>query len=488
MTKQEIILANQQYLFPSVFHYYKEPLVVTRAKDQFVWDADGNQFLDFFGGIVTISVGHCNDTVNRKVHEQIDKLQHASTVFANEPQAALAKRIAEITPGGKLTKSFFTNSGTEANETAFVTARCYTGSYEIVALRHSYHGRSGVAMAASGQSSWRLGGAAPSGFVHALSAYCYRCPLGLTYPSCNVRCARDLEEMIRTSTSGRIAAFIAEPIQGVGGFITPPKEYFEIIAGIVRKSGGLFISDEVQTGWGRTGGKWFGIEQWGVMPDIITSAKSLGNGSPVGLTVARPDVADALKGSTISTFGGNPVTATQAKAVIDFIDENKLMINAAETGAYLRGKLEELKAKYSLIGDVRGMGLLQALELVEDRESRKPAADATLALMESTRGNRVLIGKGGTYGNVIRISPPLNISKSDVDEFALRLDASLQQVTQARMAGGTYGNVIRISPPLNISKSDVDEFALRLDASLQQVTQARIQPQRELIDIALGDI
>jgi len=435
MTKQEIILANQQYLFPSVFHYYKEPLVVTRAKDQHVWDIDGNQYLDFFGGIVTISVGHCNEEVNKKVHEQMDKLQHVSTVFATEPQAALAKRIAGITPGGKLTKSFFTNSGTEANETAFVTARCYTGNHEIVALRHSYHGRSAVAMAATGNSSWRMGGAAPSGFVHAINANCYRCPFGLTYPSCNVRCARDLDEMIKTSTSGRIAGFIAEPIQGVGGFITPPKEYFEIIHGIVKKYGGVFISDEVQTGWGRTGGKWFGIEQWGVEPDIITSAKSLGNGAPVGLTVARPEVADAMKGLTISTFGGNPVTATQAKAVIDYIDEHKLAINAAETGAYLRAKLEEMKVKHPIIGDVRGMGLLQGVELVEDREAKTPAAAATNALLEASRENGLMIGKGGTWGNVIRISPPMNISKSDVDDFALRFEASLTRVTQSQMAG-----------------------------------------------------
>jgi 4-aminobutyrate aminotransferase-like enzyme len=439
MTKQEIILANQQHLYPSVFHYYKEPLVVTKAKDQYVWDIDGNKYLDFFGGIVTISVGHCNETVNKKVHEQIDTLQHASTVFANEPQAALAKRIAGITPGGKLTKSFFTNSGTEANETAFITARMFTGNHEIVALRHSYHGRSAVAMAATGNASWRLGGAAPSGFSHAINANCYRCPFGLEYPSCNVRCARDMEEMIRTSTSGRIAAFIAEPIQGVGGFITPPKEYFEIVHGIVKKFGGLFISDEVQTGWGRTGGKWFGIEQWGVTPDILTSAKSLGNGAPVGLTVARPEVADAMKGATISTFGGNPVTATQAKAVIDFIDENNLMINAAETGAYLRGKMDEMKAKYPLIGDVRGLGLLLGMELVEDRETKTPAVTATNALMEAARENQLMIGKGGTYGNVIRITPALNISKSDVDEFALRMDASLKMVTASKMAGETVG-------------------------------------------------
>ncbi len=435
MTEQEIILANQQYLFPSVFHYYKEPLVIARAKDQFVWDARGNQYLDFFGGIVTISVGHCNEIVNRKIAAQIDTLQHVSTVFVNEPQAALAQRIASLTPGGKLTKSFFTNSGTEANETAILAARCYTGSFEVVALRHSYHGRTALAMASSGQSSWRLGGAPAAGFTHALNAYCYRCPLGATYPSCGVRCARDMEEMIRTSTSGRLAAFIAEPIQGVGGFITPPREYFEIVHGIVKKHGGLFISDEVQTAWGRTGGKWFGIEQYGVTPDIITSAKGLGNGTPIGLTVARPEVADGLKGATISTFGGSPVAATAAKAVIDFIDDNHLPINAAEAGAHLRSRLEELKAKHPLIGDVRGMGLMQALELVENRESREPAPEATAALMEAARENRLLIGKGGLYGNVIRISPPLNISRSDIDDFALRLEASLARVEQERSAG-----------------------------------------------------
>jgi 4-aminobutyrate aminotransferase len=432
MTKQEIILANEQYLFPGVFHYYRDPLVIARAKDQFVWDADGNQYLDFFGGIVTISVGHCNETVNCKVSEQMGKLQHVSTVFANEPQAALAKRIAGITPDRALTKSFFTNSGTEANETAILAARCYTGSYDVIALRHSYHGRSALAMAATGQASWKLGGAPAPGFVHALNAYCYRCPLGLEYPSCGVKCARDMEDLIRTSTSGRIAAFIGEPIQGLGGFITPPKEYFAIVADIVRKFGGLFISDEVQTGWGRTGHKWFGIEHYGVTPDIMTSAKGMANGAPVGLTVARPEVADALKGATISTFGGNPVTATAAKAVIDYIDEQKLMINAAETGAYLRECLEDLQQRHLVIGDVRGMGLMQAIELVEDRVSKKPASAAAAALMEAARENRLLIGKGGMFGNVIRISPPLNISRSDVNEFAARLDASLKAVAQVR--------------------------------------------------------
>jgi 4-aminobutyrate aminotransferase-like enzyme len=424
MTKDEIIVANRNFLFPSVFHYFKEPLVIERARDQYVWDADGRQYLDFFGGIVTVSVGHCNREVNAKVHRQMDTLQHVSTVFANEPQAALARKIAGLTPERKLTKSFFTNSGTEANETAILTARCYTGHSEIIALRHSYHGRSAAAMTLSGQGAWRLGPTQP-GVVHAHNAYCYRCPFGLKYPECGVRCAGDMEELIRTSTSGRVAAFIAEPIQGVGGFITPPKEYFQIVERIVRNHGGIFISDEVQTGWGRTGTKWFGIEHWGVTPDIITGAKGLGNGSPIGLTVARPEVADSLKGLTISTFGGNPVTATQARAVIDFIEEHELRSNCEETGAYLRSRLEELKDKHTMIGEVRGMGLLQALELVEDRKAKAPATGRTAMVMEAARQNGLLIGKGGLYGNVLRLSPPMNVGRADVDQFIELLDRSM---------------------------------------------------------------
>jgi len=430
MTNDEILLASQDYLFPAVFHYYREPLVVTRAKNQFVYDAAGRQYLDFFGGILTISVGHCNDRVNRAIHSQVDTLQHVSTVFATEPQAALARKIAALTPEGRLTKSFFTNSGTEANETAILAARCYTGSSEIVALRHSYHGRSAMAMALTGQAVWRIGGAVQPGIVHAHNAYCYRCPFGLTYPACDIRCARDVEELIRTATSGRVAGIIAEPIQGVAGFITPPREYFTIVADIIRQAGGIFISDEVQTAWGRTGGKWFGIEHYGVTPDVITSAKGLGNGLPIGLTVATPEVAAGVTGLTISTFGGNPVAAAAAKAVLDLIEGENLLANAAETGAYLRGKLEDLRDKYALIGDVRGMGLMQALELVEDRRAKTPAVRATADLMEAARRNGLLLGKGGTYGNCIRITPPLNITRSDVDECVRLLDLSLGAATE----------------------------------------------------------
>jgi 4-aminobutyrate aminotransferase len=360
----------------------------------------------------------------------MDRLQHVSTVFATEPQVALAQKLAQITPAGALRKSFFTNSGTEANETAILAARCYTGSTEIIALRHSYHGRSAGTMGVTGQAPWKLG-PPQAGVVHAVNAYCYRCPFGLEYPSCEVKCAQDMEQVIRTSTSGRVAGLIAEPIQGVGGFITPPKEYFRIVTDIVHKYGGIFIADEVQTAWGRTGTKWFGIEHWDVVPDIITSAKGLGNGLPIGLTIARPEIADAMKGVTISTFGGNPVVTTAARAVLEYIEEQNLLRNTEEVGGYLRGKLLDLKDKHRIIGDVRGMGLLLALELVEDRRSKVPATAATLQILEAARENRIMVGKGGLYGNCIRLSPPMNISRPDVDEFILRLDASFTQVEAA---------------------------------------------------------
>lgn len=427
MTKDEILLAQKEHLFPAIFHYFAEPLVISHAKNQFVYDADGNEYLDFFGGIVTISVGHSNDHVTARVREQIDKLIHVSPVFATEPQAALAKTIAGISPQSALTKSFFTSSGTEANEVAILAARCYTGSMEIVALRHSYHGRSALAATMTGQAAWRYGLMPQPGIVHALNAYCYRCPFGLSYPGCGVRCAHDLENVIRTSTSGRIAGFIAEPIQGVGGFITPPKEYFGIVADIVRHYGGVFISDEVQTAWGRTGGKWFGIEQSDVTPDIITSAKGLANGLPIGVTAARPEIADAMKGLTISTFGGNPVATTAASAVLEYMQANNLLQNTQNTGDYLRAGLLRLQEKHSCIGEVRGMGLLQAIELVEDRKTKAPAAALTNRVMEAAKNNRVLIGKGGMFANCVRISPPMNVSTGDVDEFLRRLDASLQK-------------------------------------------------------------
>jgi 4-aminobutyrate aminotransferase len=243
-----------------------------------------------------------------------------------------------------------------------------------------------------------------------------------------VACANDVENLIQTGTSGNIAAFIAEPIQGVGGFITPPKEYFKIVFKIVKKYGGLFIADEVQTGWGRTGKKWFGIEQWEVTPDILTSAKGMGNGVPIGLTTTTAEIADSYQGLNIATFGGNPVTCVAARATIELIEEENLRENAHTVGAYFRAKLEELQAKYPLIGDVRGMGLMQGLELVKDRKTKEPAPEATTQVLERARDNGLLIGKGGLYGNVLRLAPMLNISRADVDEGIRLLDKAFGEV------------------------------------------------------------
>jgi 4-aminobutyrate aminotransferase-like enzyme len=431
MTKDEILRKHKQFLFPSITNYFSDPLVTDHASMQYLWDADGKKYLDFFGGIVTISVGHTNPRVTSKVKAQIDKLQHASTLFPNEAIVALAEKIAQITPG-EISQSFFTNSGTEANETAIQLARIHTGNYEVVALRHGYSGRSQLAQSLTGHGTWRK--SLPSGahgIVHALNPYCYRCPFGMKPTECGVECAKDVEAVIQTTTSGQIAAFIAEPIQGVGGFITPPKEYFKIVFNIVKQYGGLFIADEVQTAWGRTGKKWFGIEQWEVYPDIITSAKGMANGMPVGLTATKPEIAASFKGLQISTFGGNPVVSVAAKATIDLIEEDRLMDNAEVVGGYFRQGLESLKDKHDLIGDVRGMGLMQAIELVEDRKTKVPATAAAAQLMENARQNRLLIGKGGMHGNVIRVTPPLNVSKADVDEFAARLNKSLCELSTA---------------------------------------------------------
>lgn len=427
MTRDEIIQKHKQFLFPSVANYYSDPLVTDHASMQYLWDSEGKKYLDFFGGIVTVSVGHANPRVTTKIKAQVDRLQHASTVFPNEAIVALAEKIAQITPG-QISQSLFTNSGSEANETAIQLARMYTGSFEIVALRHAYSGRTSLTQSLTGQNTWRKSLPGSLGVVHAMNAYCYRCPLDKTYPSCEVACAKDVEATIQTTTSGQIAAFIAEPIQGLGGFITPPKEYFKIVFKIVKDYGGLFIADEVQTGWGRTGKKWFGIEQWEVTPDIITAAKGLANGVPIGLTATRPEIAASFKGLQISTFGGNPVTSVAAKAVIDLIEEGQLMENTATVGSYFRQGLQDLQQKHAVIGDVRGMGLLQAMELVKDRRTKEPAPAETVAFMEECRRRGLLIGKGGLYGNVIRMSPPMNIAKSDVDDAIRVMDEAFTAI------------------------------------------------------------
>jgi 4-aminobutyrate aminotransferase-like enzyme len=338
--------------------------------------------------------------------------------------------LVNLAPG-KLEKCFFTASGTEADETAVMMAQLYTGNSELIALRHGYSGRSLLAQSLTAHASWRALPTQVSAIKHALSPYCYRCPLKLTYPECGVACAEDVEELIETTTTGQVAGILVEPIQGVGGIITPPPEYFKIVAEIVRKYGGLFISDEVQTGFGRTGKMW-GIEQYDVEPDMITAAKGIANGMPLAVVVTTSDIADALTKNTISTFGGNPVSCAAAKATINVIQRDKLEKNAGKMGKLLRDRLEQIQEKYpKVIGEVRGMGLMQAIELVVDetKKDRTPNPGAADQLMEETKLRGLLIGRGGLYANTMRISPPLNITKNEVEEAVGILDDSFAAMT-----------------------------------------------------------
>lgn len=417
----DAVTKHREFLFPAVANYYREPIALVRGEGEYVWDEQGNKYLDCFGGVLTVSLGHANPRVNAAWKEQIDKIAHTSTLYANQPQSDLAEKLAEITPG-RLKKSFFTNSGTEADDTAVLAAKLATGNQEIVVLRHSYAGRSATALSSVGHKTWRPIASQIPGIVHAAAPYCYRCPFKLEYPSCGVACADDVEDIINTTTTGKIAAFMAETILGVGGFIVPPKEYFPRVAEIARQHGGLFISDEVQTAWGRTGDKWFGIEHWGVEPDIITSAKGMGNGVPIGWTIATPEVADAFPGLTFSTFGGNPVSCAVGLAVIKVIENDDLRTNARIVGEYFHNELLKLQEKYACIGDVRGMGLMQAIELVKDHKTKEPNPEAVLRVFEETKRRGVLIGKGGLYGNIIRTGLMLNSSRETVDRLIAAFD------------------------------------------------------------------
>lgn len=428
MSPKEILKKYEEYLLPAVMKYHKEPIHVVKGEMQYVYDHTGKKYLDAFGAVVTISVGHCHPDVVSVVQKQIEILQHITTLYLTEPVVKLAEKFAQITPG-ELCKSFFTNSGTEANEVAALLCKNYTKRHEFIGLRHSFHGRTLMSMTLTGQSIWRHSVPYVFGVSHAPSGYCYRCPYGLTYPNCDIKCAYEIEEIIKYSTSGTIAGFIAEPIQGFGGVIDPPKEYFKIAVDIVHKYGGLFISDEVQTGMGRTGDKWFGIEQWDVIPDLITVAKGFGNGVPIGGVITTAKIAESMRGVThFSTYGGNPVSCVQAKAVIDTIEKHNYAHNSTVVGNYIKEQLLNLQEKHSIIGDVRGKGLMLGVELVRDRKTKEPANTELLQVMDLCKEQGVLIGKGGMSGNVIRIKPPMCITKDDADILVNALDTSFQQL------------------------------------------------------------
>jgi alanine-glyoxylate transaminase / (R)-3-amino-2-methylpropionate-pyruvate transaminase len=429
----EVAARFKQVLFPSTATYYAEPVALESGHGMNVRDFDGRTYLDFFGGILTVSVGHTSSTVNAAVRAQMERLGHVSTVYPTLPIVELAERLVKIAPGGgrgKLEKAFFCTSGTEADETAVALAQAHTGRQEIIALRHGYSGRSLLAQSLVGHAKYRVVPSQVAAVRHAHAPYCYRCPFGLSYPSCDVRCAKDVEELIQTTTIGQIAGAIVEPILGVGGFVTPPPGWMEAFVSIVRKYGGVFICDEVQTGFGRTGGKMWGIEHEGVAPDVMTMAKGIANGHPISAVITTAPIADAWRAGNIATFGGNPISCAAASATIDTIVDQRLVDNAAAMGKVLRDGLDALKAKHRIVGDVRGRGLMQGVELVADEPAgdRTPAVEATARMFEETKKRGLLIGRGGLYGNVLRIAPPLIVGKADVEDALRILEESLAAV------------------------------------------------------------
>lgn len=428
LSTKEIGELRAKHLLPSTMTYLSEPITIVKGEMQHVWDDKGKKYLDAFSAVVTISVGHCHPDIVPKIQKQVAELQHMTTLYYHPVIVEYARKMAEVSKAANpnLEVCFFTNSGCEANELAALLAKNFTGRQEFICLRHSFHGRTLMAMSFTGQSIWRHSGPYVFGVYHAPSNYTYRRPEGMTPAQYSKLCADEVEEIIKYSTGGKIAAFIAEPIQGFGGVIDPESDYFPRVYEIVKKYGGLFIADEVQTGFGRTGDKFFGIEQWGIKPDIITMAKGIGNGMPLGGIITTREIAESMRGKThFNTYGGNPVSMTGGLAVLETLEKYKYPHNAAVVGNYLKGKLSELMKKHPIIGDVRGKGLMLGFELVKDRKTKEPAAKELLRLMDLCKDRGLLIGKGAMAQNVARIKPPLCIAKEDADFICGVLDESL---------------------------------------------------------------
>lgn len=419
---EEIVRKKGRYLIPCVYHFYKNPMQIVRGEMQYLFDHTGRRYLDFYGGVSVANAGHCNPEITEKVVEQLRTLQHTTSIYLTQPVVDLAERLAEVAPGG-LQKAFFCASGSEANEGAVLLAQLFTKRNAILALSTGLHGHTKHALSFTGLSFWRVDPSPVDGVVFAPAPYCYRCPLGRTYPGCDLACVKEVERLIASNTS-EFAAFIVEPVQGNGGIIVPPREYFPILKEVLERHGILLIVDEVQTGFGRTG-KMFAIEHWGVGPDIMSLAKALSNGIPVGAFISRPEIASALTRPYASTWGGNLVAAAAAVATLDYIDRHNLVERASSTGQYLMDGLMKLQHKHNLIGDVRGLGLMVGVELVGTDKS--PATDEVTFILEYLKDHGVLVGRGGQERNVLAFQPPLVLTEGDIDEMLLHLDGALQE-------------------------------------------------------------
>jgi alanine-glyoxylate transaminase / (R)-3-amino-2-methylpropionate-pyruvate transaminase len=424
----EVLAQRKQFMNPGIFLYYKSPLMVVEGSMQYLWDETGKRYLDGLGGIVTVSVGHCHPHVVAAANKQNELLQHSTTIYLNPNVGAFAEKLASKMPGG-LKAIYFVNSGSEANDLALLMARAATQNFDIIALRNAYHGGNASGMGVTAHSTWKYNVPHSFGVHHALAPYQYRGPFGYDDADAGKKYAADVKEVIDYATPGKVAGFIAESIQGVGGFVEFPKGYLKQTYEYIRAAGGVCIADEVQTGFGRTGTHFWGFETQDVIPDIVTMAKGIGNGAPLAAVVTTHKIAQSLVGKVhFNTFGGNPVVSAIGKAVLEVIEKENLQANAHKLGTHIHAGLAKLKEKHKIIGDVRGKGLMIGIEMVKDRATKIPAKEECAAVLEKARELGLLIGKGGLWGQTIRFAPPMCITQADADFLLEVLDESFSSL------------------------------------------------------------
>ncbi|MGI6869851.1 aspartate aminotransferase family protein [Amycolatopsis sp. 3B14] len=431
MSESELLARHRAVLPNWLALYYDEPLEIVRAQGRRVTDSSGTTYLDFFAGILTNAIGYDVAEISDAIRAQVDSgVLHTSTLYLIRKQVELAEQIAQLS-GIPDAKVFFTNSGTEANETALMLATQYRRSNQVLAMRNSYHGRAFATIGITGNRGWSASSLSPVKVSYVQGGYRYRDAFRNLSDADYVRaCTDDLRDVLETTTSGDVAALIAEPIQGVGGFNVPPDGLFAAFKEVLDEYGILLISDEVQTGWGRTGEHFWGIQAHGVTPDAMTFAKGLGNGLAIGGVVARGELMDSITANSISTFGGNPVSTAGAKATLDYLLSHDLQGNAAKQGARLLTGLRDIAERYDVVGDVRGKGLMIGVELVEPGGA--PSPESARLVLEETRARGLLVGKGGLHGNVIRLAPPMTLTDDETGEALEILRESIAAVQEAR--------------------------------------------------------